>query len=111
MTDSTTLEEDAALNDAARMVLAEMKANPEHEVSLLVQAFVECGKAAAVQGIAGGALAEREACLADIAHRLRAAKALGLVSVPWRRTRAALVRARFLAARNAHAFAAIGGAS
>lgn len=43
MEPSTTLEEDAAsLNDAARMVLAEMKANPDHEVSLLVQAFVEC---------------------------------------------------------------------
>lgn len=41
-------------------------------------------------------------------HRLRAAKALGLtpvlVPVPWRRTQAALVRARFRAARNAHAF-------
>jgi hypothetical protein len=41
-------------------------------------------------------------------HRLRAAKALGLtpilVSVPWRRSPASLVRARFLAARNAHTF-------
>lgn len=41
-------------------------------------------------------------------HRLRAAKILGLspvlVPVPWKRTLAALVRARFLAARNAHTF-------
>jgi hypothetical protein len=41
-------------------------------------------------------------------HRLRAAKALGLtpvlVPVPWRRTGAALTRARHLAARNAHVF-------
>lgn len=42
-------------------------------------------------------------------HRLRAAKALGLVPffvpVPWPRSAASLVRARFLAARNAHTFA------
>ena len=42
-------------------------------------------------------------------HRLRAAKALGLtpvlVPVRWRRTRAALQRARVLAAHNAHRFA------
>lgn len=42
-------------------------------------------------------------------HRLRAAKALGLVPflipVPWPRSHSALVRARFLAARNAHTFA------
>lgn len=41
-------------------------------------------------------------------HRLRAAKALGLapvlVPVPWRKTRAALERARFAAVRNGHVF-------
>ena len=41
-------------------------------------------------------------------HRLRAAIALGiapvLVPVPWRRTRAALERARFAAVRDGHAF-------
>lgn len=43
-------------------------------------------------------------------HRLRAAKALGLVPtlvpVPWRRTRAALVRATIAASSNAHVFLA-----
>jgi hypothetical protein len=41
-------------------------------------------------------------------HRLRAARALGLTPVlvpaPWPRSRDALTRARFLAARNAHVF-------
>lgn len=41
-------------------------------------------------------------------HRLRAAKALGvvpvLINVPWPRTRAALERARFSAILNAHVF-------
>ncbi len=54
MDPTTTLEDDAALNEAARMALAEMKENPGSEVSLLVQAFIECGRAAAAQGLAAG---------------------------------------------------------
>ncbi len=63
--DTMPAEDVAALNEAAALVLSEIRANPDAAVRLLMEAFFMCGTAAADQGRAA-VLAERAACAAAV---------------------------------------------